>query len=171
MHKSHTFTHETTITLIIVSKSCSYISFSIYLFLNKCLQIFIFLNRCRSYNAIAGKPIAIQFIPALGIIGFAVFGLEPLVRLSRNLFLQEVSILLHVCQNRLNSINCWFSVPWCFQSTDRSWKKSSSRYILTSYIQPMLLWTGVMLICRYLSGLTSLFAVEVCHFLFVNTLA
>ncbi|KAL9312725.1 hypothetical protein ACSQ67_018177 [Phaseolus vulgaris] len=76
----------------------------------------------RSYNAIAGKPIAIQFIPALGIIGFAVFGLEPLVRLSRNLFLQE--------------------------STDRSWKKSSSRYILTSYFRPMLLWTGVMLICR-----------------------
>ncbi|XP_052731833.1 mechanosensitive ion channel protein 2, chloroplastic isoform X3 [Vigna angularis] len=74
----------------------------------------------RSYN-IAGKPIAIPFIPALGIIGFAVFGLKPLVRLSRKMFCQE--------------------------STDRSWKKSSSYYILTSYFQPMLLWTGVMLIC------------------------
>ncbi|CAJ1974018.1 unnamed protein product [Sphenostylis stenocarpa] len=76
----------------------------------------------RSYNAIAGKSSVIQFIPALGIIGFAVFGLEPLVRLSRNLFLQE--------------------------RTDRSWKKSSLHYILTSYFQPLLLWTGVMLICR-----------------------
>ncbi|RZC15834.1 Mechanosensitive ion channel protein 3, chloroplastic, partial [Glycine soja] len=79
----------------------------------------------RSYNAIAGKPSVIQFIPALGIIGFAVFGLEPLLRLSRNLFLQE--------------------------RTD--WKKSSSRYILTSYFQPLLLWTGVMLICRDLDPL------------------
>ncbi|KAG5018890.1 hypothetical protein AAZX31_06G091900 [Glycine max] len=79
----------------------------------------------RSYNAIAGKPSVIQLIPALGIIGFAVFGLEPLLRLSRNLFLQE--------------------------RTD--WKKSSSHYILTSYFQPLLLWTGVMLICRDLDPL------------------
>ncbi|XP_020212121.1 mechanosensitive ion channel protein 3, chloroplastic isoform X1 [Cajanus cajan] len=81
----------------------------------------------RSYNAIAGKPSVIQLIPALGIIGFAVFGLEPLLRLSRNLFLQE--------------------------RTDKSWKKSSSHYILTSYLQPLLLWTGVMLICRDLDPL------------------
>ncbi|XP_047148601.1 mechanosensitive ion channel protein 2, chloroplastic-like [Vigna umbellata] len=80
----------------------------------------------RSYN-IAGKPIAIPFIPALGIIGFAVFGLKPLVRLSRKMFCQE--------------------------STDRSWKKSSLYYILISYFQPMLLWTGVMLICRDLDPL------------------
>ncbi|KAL2339998.1 hypothetical protein Fmac_007938 [Flemingia macrophylla] len=80
----------------------------------------------RSYNAIAGKPSVIQLIPALGIIGFAVFGLEPLLRLSRNLFLQR---------------------------TDKSWKKSSSHYILTSYFQPLLLWTGVMLICRDLDPL------------------
>lgn len=127
-----------------------------------------FLNWCRSYN-IAGKPIAIPFIPALGIIGFAVFGLEPLVRLSRKMFRQEVSIFLHVCQNNLNSINFWLSVLQYFQSTDRSWKKSSSYYILTSYFQPMLLWTGVMLICRYLSGLT-FFPVGVCRFMFMNTL-
>lgn len=36
MHKSHTFSHESTIPLIIVSKSCSYLSFYILLFLNKC---------------------------------------------------------------------------------------------------------------------------------------
>ncbi|QCE15950.1 mechanosensitive ion channel protein 2, chloroplastic-like isoform X2 [Vigna unguiculata] len=81
----------------------------------------------RSCNAIAGKPIAIPIIPGLGIIGFAVFGLEPLGRLGRKMFLQE--------------------------GTDRSWKKSSAYYILTSYFQPMLLWTGVMLICRDLDPL------------------
>lgn len=139
---------------------CSYPSFFIYLLLNTIsIDLFIFENQCRSYNAIAGKPSVIQLIPALGIIGFAVFGLEPLLRLSRNLFLQEVSILSYFicmfCLNQLNSINCLLSIPWCFQRTD--WKKSSSRYILTSYFQPLLLWTGVMLICRYLSGSTSLF--------------
>ncbi|XP_045821492.1 mechanosensitive ion channel protein 3, chloroplastic-like [Trifolium pratense] len=81
----------------------------------------------RSYNAISGGPIVLQLIPALGIIGFAAFGLEPLMRLCRALFLQE----------------------W----NDKSWKKSTSRYIMTSYFQPLLLWTGVMLICRSLDPL------------------
>ena len=140
------------------AKFCLFKSFLFHLSIAEYnLEIFIFENQCRSYNAIAGKPSVIQFIPALGIIGFAVFGLEPLLRLSRNLFLQEVTILSYCmfCLNQLNSINCLLSIPWCFQRTD--WKKSSSRYILTSYFQPLLLWTGVMLICRYLSGSTSLF--------------
>lgn len=140
------------------AKFCLFKSFLFHLSIAEYnLEIFILENQCRSYNAIAGKPSVIQLIPALGIIGFAVFGLEPLLRLSRNLFLQEVSILSYCmfCLNQLNSINCWFSIPWSFQRTD--WKKSSSHYILTSYFQPLLLWTGVMLICRYLSGSTSLF--------------
>ncbi|XP_027353856.1 mechanosensitive ion channel protein 3, chloroplastic-like isoform X2 [Abrus precatorius] len=81
----------------------------------------------RSYNAILGKPSVLQLIPAIGIIGFAVFGLEPLLRLSRNLFLQE--------------------------RADRSCKRSSSCYIFTPYFKPLLLWTGVMLICRDLDPL------------------
>lgn len=40
-------------------------------------------------------------------------------------------------------------VDFFFQRTDSSWKKSSSRYIMTSYFQPLLLWTGAMLICRF----------------------
>ncbi|KAL5145251.1 Mechanosensitive ion channel protein 2, chloroplastic [Glycine soja] len=75
----------------------------------------------RSYDALQGNPIFLQLIPAIGIIAFAVCGLEPLLRLSRVLFLQ---------------------------STDISWKKSSSQSIMTSYIQPLLLWTGAMLVCR-----------------------
>ena len=93
------------------AKFCLFKSFLFHLSIAEYnLEIFIFENQCRSYNAIAGKPSVIQFIPALGIIGFAVFGLEPLLRLSRNLFLQEVSILSYFicmfCLNQLNSINC-----------------------------------------------------------------
>ncbi|KAK7353005.1 hypothetical protein VNO80_18437 [Phaseolus coccineus] len=77
----------------------------------------------RSYDALRGNPVLLQLIPALGIIAFAVCGLEPLLRISRVLFLQR---------------------------TDSSWKKSSSRYAMTSYFQPLLLWTGAMLICRAL---------------------
>ncbi|XP_020212308.1 mechanosensitive ion channel protein 2, chloroplastic isoform X2 [Cajanus cajan] len=80
----------------------------------------------RSYNALQGNPVLVQLLPALGIIAFAVCGLEPLLRLSRILFLQR---------------------------TDSSWKKSSSRYIMTSYFQPLLLWTGAMLVCRALDPL------------------
>ncbi|KAH1253214.1 hypothetical protein GLYMA_04G094300v4 [Glycine max] len=80
----------------------------------------------RSYDALQGNPTFLQLIPAIGIIAFAVCGLEPLLRLSRVLFLQ---------------------------STDSSWKKSSSRYIMTSYFQPLLLWTGAMLVCRALDPL------------------
>ncbi|XP_027904173.1 mechanosensitive ion channel protein 2, chloroplastic-like isoform X2 [Vigna unguiculata] len=77
----------------------------------------------RSYDALQRNPVLLQLIPALGIIAFAACGLEPLIRLSRVLFLQR---------------------------TDSSWKKSSSRYIMTSYFQPLLLWIGAMLICRAL---------------------
>ncbi|TKY74443.1 Mechanosensitive ion channel protein 2 [Spatholobus suberectus] len=80
----------------------------------------------RSYDALQGNPVLLQLLPALGIITFAVCGLEPLLRLSRILFLQR---------------------------TDSSWKKSSSRYVMTSYFQPLLLWTGAMLVCRALDPL------------------
>ncbi|KAL1344711.1 mechanosensitive ion channel protein 2, chloroplastic isoform X2 [Arachis hypogaea] len=86
------------------------------------------ISLSRPQCTISGKPIVQfvhQFIPALGIIGFAVWGLEPLLCLSRTLFLQ----------------------------TDKSWKKSSLRYLMKSYLQPLLLWTGVMLICRDLDPL------------------
>ncbi|KAE9603833.1 putative mechanosensitive ion channel MscS, LSM domain-containing protein [Lupinus albus] len=85
------------------------------------------ISLTRAYNAISRRPVVLQLIPALGIIGFAFFGLEPLLRLIRTPFLQE--------------------------RTDKSWKKSTPRYIMTSYFQPLLLWTGLMLICRDLDPL------------------
>ncbi|KAE9603832.1 putative mechanosensitive ion channel MscS, LSM domain-containing protein [Lupinus albus] len=84
----------------------------------------VFLTR--SYDALRGSPVLLRLIPALGLIAFTVYGLEPFLRLSRILFLQR---------------------------TDSSWKKSSSQYIMTSYFQPLLLLSGAMLICRALDPL------------------
>uniref|UniRef100_A0A5B6ZQZ6 Mechanosensitive ion channel protein 2 n=1 Tax=Davidia involucrata TaxID=16924 RepID=A0A5B6ZQZ6_DAVIN len=77
----------------------------------------------RSYNALLGSPIVLQLVPAVGIAAFAVWGLGPLMRLSRIIFLQK---------------------------SDSSWKKSGTHYVMTSYLQPLLLWTGAILICRVL---------------------
>ncbi|OIV97852.1 hypothetical protein TanjilG_12609 [Lupinus angustifolius] len=59
-----------------------------------------------SYDALRGSPVLLRLIPALGLIAFTVYGLEPLLRLGRILFLQ-----------------------------------------------PLLLWSGAMLICRALDPL------------------
>ncbi|KAJ0041450.1 hypothetical protein Pint_27689 [Pistacia integerrima] len=78
----------------------------------------------KSYNVLQGSPFVLQLLPAIGVIAFAVWGLGPLVRHSRN-------ILLH--------------------KNDNNWKKSRTRYVMTSYIQPLLLWSGALLICRCVS--------------------
>ncbi|XP_028754526.1 mechanosensitive ion channel protein 2, chloroplastic isoform X2 [Neltuma alba] len=75
----------------------------------------------RSYNLLQCSPVTVKLIPAIGIITFAVWGVGPLMYHIRKLLLQR---------------------------SDNSWKKSSTHYAVTSYIQPLLLWTGVMLICR-----------------------
>ncbi|KAK9271097.1 hypothetical protein L1049_026686 [Liquidambar formosana] len=77
----------------------------------------------RSYNALRGSPLVLKLIPAVGIIAFAAWVLGPLMRLSRSFFLHR---------------------------SDGSWQKSSTYYVLTSYLQPLLLWTGATLICRAL---------------------
>ncbi|KAK3030751.1 hypothetical protein RJ639_036555, partial [Escallonia herrerae] len=77
----------------------------------------------RSYSAIHGSPLALKLIPAVGIIAFAAWGLGPLMRMSRILFLHK---------------------------NDSTWKKSSSHYVLTSYVQPLLLWSGATLVCSAL---------------------
>ncbi|XP_059645404.1 mechanosensitive ion channel protein 2, chloroplastic [Cornus florida] len=77
----------------------------------------------RSYNTLQGSPLVLKLIPALAIVVFAVWGLGPLMRQSRNIF---------------------------FHKSDSSWKKSRTYYVMTSYLQPLLLWTGATLICRLL---------------------
>ncbi|KAJ6815925.1 mechanosensitive ion channel protein 2, chloroplastic-like [Iris pallida] len=68
-------------------------------------------------------PLALQLVQAVGIIAFAAWGLGPLMRYSRTLFLHR---------------------------NDSNWKKSRTHYLFTSYLQPLLLWTGATLICRAL---------------------
>ncbi|OIV94485.1 hypothetical protein TanjilG_25547 [Lupinus angustifolius] len=77
----------------------------------------------RSYNVLQSSPVIVKLIPAVGIIIFALWGLGPFMCQTRKLF---------------------------FQRSDNSWKKSTTHYIVTSYIRPLLLWTGAILICRAL---------------------
>uniref|UniRef100_A0A6M2EEG7 Mechanosensitive ion channel protein n=1 Tax=Populus davidiana TaxID=266767 RepID=A0A6M2EEG7_9ROSI len=77
----------------------------------------------RSYNALQTSPLVFKLAPAVGIIVFAVWGLGPLMRQSRNLL---------------------------FHKSDNSWKKSGTYYVMASYIQPLILWIGAILICRAL---------------------
>ncbi|KAH7673520.1 MscS family membrane protein [Dioscorea alata] len=80
----------------------------------------------RSYHAFRASPLALQLIPAVGIIAFAVWGLGPFLRHSRNLFLHK---------------------------NDNNWKKSTTYYVFTSYLQPLLLWAGATFICGVLDPL------------------
>uniref|UniRef100_A0A1D1Y139 Mechanosensitive ion channel protein 2, chloroplastic n=1 Tax=Anthurium amnicola TaxID=1678845 RepID=A0A1D1Y139_9ARAE len=80
----------------------------------------------RSYNALRSSPLSHQLVPAVGIIAFALWGLGPLLRLSRNLF---------------------------FHSNENNWRRSRTRYVFASYLQPLLLWSGATLICRALDPL------------------
>ncbi|KAI3672534.1 hypothetical protein L6452_38624 [Arctium lappa] len=77
----------------------------------------------RSYEAFHGRSLVVQLIPAVGIIAFAAWGLGPLMRVCRILFLQK---------------------------SDNSWNKSKEQQVMTSYIQPLLLWGGAVIICRVL---------------------
>ncbi|KAL9461101.1 hypothetical protein AB3S75_004154 [Citrus x aurantiifolia] len=77
----------------------------------------------KSYNALQCSPQALKLVPAIAIIVFATWGLGPLMRQSRNLLLRK---------------------------SDNSWKKSKTHHVMTSYIQPLMLWTGAILICRAL---------------------
>ncbi|KAK1421495.1 hypothetical protein QVD17_23860 [Tagetes erecta] len=74
-------------------------------------------------SGVKSRPIILKLLPAVGLVVFAVWGLGPLMRQTRNIF---------------------------FHKSDGSWGKSKTHYVLTSYLQPLLLWTGAILICRAL---------------------
>uniref|UniRef100_A0A2P2MNF9 Uncharacterized protein n=2 Tax=Rhizophora mucronata TaxID=61149 RepID=A0A2P2MNF9_RHIMU len=77
----------------------------------------------RSYNVLQSNPLILKLAPAIGVVIFALWGLEPLMHKTRNMLLHK---------------------------NDNSWKKSGTYYVMASYIQPLLLWTGTTLICRAL---------------------
>ncbi|GKB26466.1 hypothetical protein Tco_0865867, partial [Tanacetum coccineum] len=76
----------------------------------------------RSYEAFHGRSLVVQLIPAVGVIAFAAWGLGPLLRACRILFLQK---------------------------KDNSWTRVNDNQVMTSYIQPLLLWGGVVFISRH----------------------
>nr|GFB48670.1 hypothetical protein [Tanacetum cinerariifolium] len=74
-----------------------------------------------SYETFQGLSLVVQLIPA--VIALAAWGLRPLLHAFRILFLQK---------------------------NDNSWAKSKEHQVMKSYIRPLLLWGGVVLICRVL---------------------
>ncbi|KAM7259171.1 hypothetical protein ACFE04_014912 [Oxalis oulophora] len=77
----------------------------------------------RSYDVLCRSPVLHKLIPAVCLVAFGAWGLGPLLRFGR-------AVIFHKSEN--------------------SWKKSRTHYILTSYLQPLLLWAGTILICRSL---------------------
>ncbi|KAJ0244095.1 hypothetical protein HA466_0193210 [Hirschfeldia incana] len=77
----------------------------------------------RAYDALRGNPHLMKLIPAVGILAFATWGLIPLLRLTRTTL---------------------------FEGNEANSQKSSTQYIVVSYLQPLLLWSGALLLCRTL---------------------
>ncbi|KAK9713144.1 hypothetical protein RND81_06G006600 [Saponaria officinalis] len=73
---------------------------------------------CTSVN-----PLVTKLVPPVCIVIFALWGLQPLMQLSRRIFVHK---------------------------TESTWKKSTTNYVMTSYLQPVLLWTAAILVCRTL---------------------
>lgn len=73
----------------------------------------------RSCDTLLANPATSLVVPAIGIILFSLWGFLPLMRDIRNRF-----------------------------DHGGNWKKSPMYLISTSYVQPLLLWTGATLICR-----------------------
>ncbi|KAG7588353.1 Mechanosensitive ion channel MscS [Arabidopsis suecica] len=78
----------------------------------------------RAYDALHGNPHLMKLIPAVGILAFATWGLRPLLRLARATLFEK--------------------------GNDANSQKSSTQYIVVSYLQPLLLWSGAILLCRTL---------------------
>lgn len=42
---------------------------------------------CRSFDALSGSNLFLKLMPAVSVVAFAAWGLDPLIRLSRAIFL------------------------------------------------------------------------------------
>ncbi|CAN8324240.1 unnamed protein product [Cochlearia groenlandica] len=78
----------------------------------------------RAYDALRGNPHLMKLIPAVGILAFATWGLRPLLGVSRSTLFEK--------------------------GHDANRQRSSPQYIVVSYLQPLLLWSGAILLCRTL---------------------
>ncbi|CAN0877242.1 Mechanosensitive ion channel protein 3, chloroplastic [Linum grandiflorum] len=77
----------------------------------------------RSYDSLRGSQLLLKLIPAVAIIVFASWGVQPLARLGRAIFPNK---------------------------SDDNTNLSGIYYVITTYLKPLMLWTGAILICRAL---------------------
>ncbi|CAA7027199.1 unnamed protein product [Microthlaspi erraticum] len=77
----------------------------------------------KSHGLIQQFPLVYKLVPAVALLVFSLWGLVPLVRQGRNLLLHK---------------------------NDNGWKKSGTYHVMTSYVQPLLLWLGALFVCRAL---------------------
>ncbi|CAH2073235.1 unnamed protein product [Thlaspi arvense] len=77
----------------------------------------------KSLGLIKQFPLVYKLVPAVALLIFSLWGLVPIVRQGRNLLLNK---------------------------NDNGWKKSGTYHVMTSYVQPLLLWLGALFICRAL---------------------
>ncbi|ESQ41000.1 hypothetical protein EUTSA_v10012873mg [Eutrema salsugineum] len=77
----------------------------------------------KSHGLIQQFPLVYKLVPAVALLVFSLWGLVPVVRQGRNLLLNK---------------------------NDNGWKKSGTYHVMTSYVQPLLLWLGALFICRAL---------------------
>ncbi|XP_021743730.1 mechanosensitive ion channel protein 2, chloroplastic-like [Chenopodium quinoa] len=76
----------------------------------------------RVCDSLSSKSVVCQLVPAVGVIALA-WGLLPLLRFGWSVFIHK---------------------------NGGNWKRSSTYLFASSYVQPLLLWTGALLICRAL---------------------
>ncbi|XP_074279325.1 mechanosensitive ion channel protein 2, chloroplastic-like [Silene latifolia] len=76
----------------------------------------------RVFSSLSSTSVVYKLIPAIGVMALA-WALLPLMRLGWSIFLHKNA---------------------------GSWKKSSTYFFATSYVQPLLLWSGALLVCRAL---------------------
>ncbi|XP_056861437.1 mechanosensitive ion channel protein 2, chloroplastic isoform X2 [Raphanus sativus] len=78
----------------------------------------------KSHGLIQQFPLVYKLVPSVALLVFSLWGIVPLVRQGRNLLLNK--------------------------KNDNGWKKSGTYRVMTSYVQPLLLWLGALFICRAL---------------------
>lgn len=77
----------------------------------------------RACDALHGNPHLVKLLSAVAILAFGTWGIRPLLGLTR---------------------------ATLFEGNDANSPKSSTQYIVVSYLQPLLLWSGALLFCRTL---------------------
>eukprot|EP00249_Psilotum_nudum_P019802 c27424_g1_i1 orf=782-3163(+) len=75
----------------------------------------------RAVKTMHGSYLFCQCAPAVGLMIFAMWGLGPISRFFHHAVLKR---------------------------DNRHWKKSQTHYIISSFLRPLLLWVGIIMICR-----------------------